>query len=90
MTDPIRSFFFSLEYPFQQCQLFLPIRRVSQGHIHLRALPEHAALVGEGVKGLLAVLTAHAGVPYPTEGLVLTGQVEDSIVDAAAAEGTAR
>ena len=87
-SDIRGTFFLSQDLP-QQFILPLPIGRIPQGHVHLRALPEHAALVGEGVKGLLAVVAAHARVPYPAERLVLAGQVEDGVIDAAAAEGAA-
>ena len=61
------------------------VREVAQLDIKL-ALLEDAAVMGEGVKALFAVVAAHAGLANTAEGHVRACKVNDGIVDAAATE----
>ena len=61
--------------------------RISDGQVQLRGLFYDALLVREGIKAGLAVIAAHAAAPYAAEGHPAGGQMNDGVVDAAAAEG---
>ena len=63
------------------------VGRVADGQVDAARLMEDAFIVGEGVEGLFSVVLPHAAGSHPAETHVGGGQVDDRVVDTAAAEG---
>ena len=73
------------EHPDQHI-LQAVVWHVTERKIQPGGLFYNALLMGEGVKALLAMIAAHAAVAYAAKAHAAGGEVNDGIIDAAAAE----
>ena len=74
---------------FEELEL-VPIWWITQIRLATGALFEHALLVGECLESRLAVISAHTAAADPAERHARIGEVQDGVIDAAAAESTGR
>lgn len=63
------------------------IGHIADGHVDPRGFFQNAFFVAECIKALSAVVAAHAAAAHAAEAHAAGGQVNNGIVDAAAAEG---
>ena len=69
---------------FQRCIVLIPDRQ-----IHPRLFVYDAPVMAEGFKACFAVIAAHAALADTAEGHRTGGEMDDRVVDTAAAEPTA-
>ena len=74
---------------FYHPQLLFRVRVVAQRQVEPGRFFDDRARVGEGLEALFAVVAAHAAVADAAEGHVRRGQMDDRVVDAAAAKRAA-
>ena len=74
---------------FHQPPLSFRIRLIPHGQIRPSLLIHDTLTVGKGLKPGLPMITAHTALPEAAEAHVRRSQVDDRVIDAAAAKGAA-
>ena len=77
---------FSFQKQSQKLLFVLRIRLITDGQIDPVVFLYNTLLMTEGIKALSPMVISHAAVAHTAEGHAGGGQVNDRIVDAAAAE----
>ncbi len=77
----------SVEEEFHQFLVEVPVGLIAHRQVHPGFLIHNALMVGKGIKADLAVIGSHAAVAHAAKAHIGGCQVDDGVVDTAAAEG---